>query len=443
MALKKTSFKTISELIEHIKSKVPTYYFSSQTSTVIPYDKLEEIYKDEDFLMGDLSRLPSKMELDENNNLIIEGPINWKEAKSFLRSKGRNIMTSPTEELALITAGAATSATGERCFHFGNLRSQIIKIKYLNHEGIEKTLSSSSKLNFESSNLNEYKKDYQKYQEFKNAPFPRLETETDLLIGTEGQLGVITCIELKTTDDFSVNHLFMLLPKWEENDSAHLELLNKIQNFRDNVILCEFIDSNSFSYLPKKDRPNQELDAIFFEIKSDFFESFYENFLLDLSFLNEEQVFELSESKFHNIRASIPRAVFEENSKMGVTKMGTDVQVKITDFKELLKIYRNFSKQGIRYNLFGHFGDAHLHFNFMPQSSQMPKCQEQLEQMYKSVFELGGSPFAEHGIGIIKQKYIKGFWNKNSYSIFLELKNKFDPNNQFFPQGFLNLKEDK
>ena len=30
------------------------------------------------------------------------------------------------------------------------------------------------------------------YKSFKNGPFPRLESEIDLMVGTEGQLGVIT-----------------------------------------------------------------------------------------------------------------------------------------------------------------------------------------------------------------------------------------------------------
>ncbi len=440
MALKKITFKDTEELKDHLKSHSPTFYYGSQTSTVIPYDKLEEIYKDEDFYLGNLSQLPSSMDLTADKTLQIKGPVNWKDAKAFLKSKGRNIMTAPTENLALITAGAATSATGERCFHFGNLRSQIKKIKYLNYKGEEKTLNADKPINTEF-DLSDYQKEFEKYSNLKNAPFPRFETETDLLIGTEGQLGVITEIEIDTCEDMPVNHLFMLLPKWEEDYSAHMEVSEKIQNFREDVILCEFIDSNSFSFLKTQDRPNQGKDALFFEIKSEAFEKFYEQFLLDLSFLNEEEVFELSENRFHEIRASIPRAVFEENSKMGVVKMGTDVQVPNQYFSKLLDIYKDFSKTGVRYNLFGHFGDAHLHFNFMPTPADTESCSNEFQNMYQTVKDLNASPFAEHGIGIIKQKFIANYWNDDIYSIFKKLKETYDPHSQFFPQGFMNLKK--
>lgn len=440
MAIIKKVFKTTDELKLHIRTHSPSFYFSSQTSTVIPYDTIEKyLDTDGEFYLCDLSQMPKNMELKENGNLIVTGAVSWKDAREFLRPKGRNIMTAPTEELALITAGAATSCTGERCFAFGNLRSQIKRIKYINYQGEEVTLTSTDKLDYASETLEAYRNDFKAYADFKNAPYPRFDTATDLLIGTEGQLGVITEIEIETTEDLQVNHLFMLMPKWEVDDRAHIEIINKTQKFRKEIILCELIDENAFSFLPEEDRPNQGKDAIFFEIKSEFFEKVYEEFIMDLEHIKEDEIFELTESKFHQIRASIPRAVFEENSRMGVLKMGTDVQVKVEDFPALLNIYKEFSKLDVRYNLFGHFGDAHLHFNYMPRPQDTAKCQEQFEMMYKKVVELKGSPFAEHGIGIIKQKYIKDFWTENQPNLFKELKKQYDPHNQFFPQGFMNL----
>lgn len=439
--LKKLVFKNKQDLIDHIKSGKPSFYFSSQTSTVIPYDKIEaylDLKDGEEYYLCDLSQMPAKMELKENGNLVVEGAVSWKEAREFLKPKGRNIKTAPTEELALVTAGAATSCTGERCFAFGNLRSQIERIKFIDFEGNEKELFKDKMLSIDGVDLADYQNEFKAYENFKNAPFPRFEKETDLMIGTEGQLGVITEIEIETSENIAVQHLFMLLPKWEEDYTPHLEILKKIQSWREDVILVELIDSNAFSFLPAEDRPNQGKDAIFFEIKLDAFEKFYEEFLSTLENVNEEDIFELTENRFHNIRASVPRAVFEENSRMGVVKMGTDVQVNIEDFQKLMDIYRDFSKVGIRYNLFGHFGDAHLHFNFMPKPENMDDCKKRFENMYKRVKEYKGSPFAEHGIGLLKRKYIEKFIGPVQKIVYKQLKKKFDPKNQFFPQGFMN-----
>lgn len=436
MSLLKKTFYKKEDLIEHIQTHKPSFYYSSQTSTVIPYDHLEEVFREDDFYLCDLSHLPKKMALLKNGNLLVKGPVSWKDAKDFLKDYNKAVKTSPTEELALITAGAATSATGERYFAFGNLRSQIHQINYLDFNGNEKTLFKKNKIEIPS----EYLKESQKYCNFKNAPYPTFENEVDLMIGTEGQLGVITSLELEVTDDVPVNHLFMLLPKWEEDYTIHMKIAQKIQKFRDMSHICEFIDSNSFDFLPPEERPNKNKDAIFFEIKSNLFEKFYEEFIMDFLEIDPEEIFEVSAKKFHEIRASIPRAVFEENSKMGVKKMGTDVQVKIEDFSKLFDIYRSFSTEGIKYNLFGHFGDAHLHFNFMPLEQDIEKCSELFIKMYHDVKKLEGSPFAEHGIGVIKQKFIQDYWSDIQKNTFLDLKKTHDPYNQFFPQGFMCIK---
>lgn len=436
--MKKKTIKSKDELVDFIKTKTPAFYFSSQTSTVIPYDKIESALKHDDpnFTLVSLSQMPSHMEL-LGDNLLIKGAVSWKEARAFLKSHKKNIMTAPTEELALISAGAATSCTGERSFCFGNFRSQIEKIKYINHQGDEVELNKNKKLFFDDFDLSPYQNDFSHYKNFKNAPYPRFENEIDLLIGTEGQLGIITEIEIRTCPNESVNHLFILLDKWEENPSVHFDIIKKIQNYREQTIVCELIDSNAFSFLKENERPNQGKDAVFFEVKSESFESFYEDFIMNLP-INQEEVFELNENRFHELRASIPRAVFEENSRMGVTKMGTDVQVTIEDFPKLLEIYKEFTQIGVQYNLFGHFGDCHLHFNFMPTSSDTALCQVQFERLYKKVLEWKGSPFAEHGIGTIKQKFIAPFHGEVQRETFHYLKSKFDPDNIFFPQGFLN-----
>jgi FAD/FMN-containing dehydrogenase len=442
MNLKQKSFTSEQELINHIKSGAASFYFSSRTSTVVPYDRLEGVFGDlEEIYLCDLSKLPSDYKLLDNGNLIIRGPLTWQDARIFLKSKGRNIMTSPTEDLALITAGAATSCTGERCFGYGNLRSQIVRIKSWDQEGIERQLSRDKKLPLDFvDGLDKYQKEFEAYKDFKNAPFPRLETETDLMIGTEGQLGVISEIEIETAPLFPVTYFFILLPKWEEHFEPHMEIFHKIQSFRNEVLSCELVDSNAFSYLDQEQRLGENNDVIFLEIKSDQFEKIYDELLSKLEKVSDEQMFEISEENFHSVRASIPRAVFEANSKAGVVKMGTDVQVGPDQFEELLSFYRKGREVGVKYNLFGHFGDAHLHFNFMPKPDSTDICSSYFEQLYDKVVEWKGSPFAEHGIGIIKQKYIKSFLSPLVTDVFKKLKSKLDPDTRFFPKGFMSVK---
>ena len=145
----------------------------------------------------------------------------------------------------------------------------------------------------------------------------------------------------------------------------------------------------------------------------------------------------MNASKCRDLRVSVPRAIFEVNSRMGVTKKGTDVQVGEDKFRELLSFYREMANKGVPYNLFGHFGDAHLHFNFMPTPDKNDFCNEQLETLYGKVLEWKGSPFAEHGIGLLKRKFIAPFYTETEKTVFRALKKQFDPNGQFFPEGFM------
>lgn len=444
MKLNKITINSKESLAQHILSKRPTFYYSSATSTVIPYDKIESYLSSIDgkeLVWANLSTMPEHMSLSDKGELTISGPVTWKSAKQFCRSKGRDIMTSPTEELASILSGIATSATGERCFGFGTLRDQVTSIEYCNYQGELKWLSAADGVqNFDS--LDEYQKSYEKFESFKNAPFPRIEKATDFLIGTEGQLGVITQAKIKTTSLNDRTFIFLKLPRWEQDMAPHLEVFEKVQSFRDRIYSCELLDSNSMNYLPESEKVSSEGDLIFLEVLSESFECIYEELISELSLTSDEDIFEISANKCHELRMNVPRYTFERNSRMGVVKKGTDVQVLAKDFQVLLYIYKNMSNKGIEYNLFGHFGDAHLHFNFMPTVDQVDICQEYLEVLYKQVVELDGSPFAEHGIGLIKQKFIPHFWDKAQYKLFKELKNKYDPENIFFPLGFLSMKED-
>ncbi|MBC7537762.1 MAG: FAD-binding oxidoreductase [Bacteriovorax sp.] len=430
------SFYSNEELITHIKSGLPTLFHSSQTSTVIPFENIKGLLNPQTIL-GNLSTIEGHLEFTSNNDLFVSGFVTWKEAKDFCRSHGREIMTSPTEELAGVLAGIATSCTGERSFGFKNLRSQIVELHYLDYKGNENKLSADKKLLLPF-DLTNYHNDFAPYLNFKNAPYPRLLVETDLMTGTEGQLGIITSAVLKTILYEEETYLFILLPKWEENFEPHLEIFHAVQAFRNEIRACEFIDSNSLSYLPAEKNPGKNQDIVFLEVRKSNFDTVHENLLAKLKLTNEENIFEMASGKCRDLRVSVPRAIFEVNSRMGVSKKGTDVQVSALKFRDLLTFYRSYTNRGVDYNLFGHFGDAHLHFNFMPTPDKNDFCNHELERLYNKVFEWHGSPFAEHGIGLLKKKFIAPFFTEHQKVVFRALKKEFDPRGQFFPEGFMS-----
>lgn len=426
-------------------SEVPTIYLGSQTSTVIPYEKVLEnkVSSLSNVSKVSLANLKPEMEI-QDDHVIVRGAVTWKDLKEYSSSKGREVMTSPTEELALVLSGVATSATGERCFGYGTLREQIVSLKFMNAKGeqilldSEKEISDLAEFKENLGLLSSYQESYEDYSRFKNAPFPRLEYETDLMTGTEGQLGVVTEVTLRTAPKKNVQYIFIALPKWEENYEPHMEVFYGVQGMRDSIISCELIDENSTKFLPEEDRIRSGCDLIFLEVVNEKFEEVYEKLLTSFKTISEEEIFEVPAPTVREFRMNIPRYIFEENQKMGVVKKGTDVQVKGTQFHELLDFYRGWTDIGIGYNLFGHFGDAHLHFNFMPTQDQVDQAQSELEKLYKKVETMSGSPFAEHGIGIIKKKFINSYYQDTHRKMFKYLKKCFDSKNIFFPSGYMS-----
>lgn len=441
MPYKYKIFSSYEDLKNHLLTHAPGFYHSSKTSTVIPFDKIESFLnwkQTDDFYICDLSRLPAHMELTSNNNLLIRGAVSWEEARRFLRPKGRDTKTSPTEQLAVIAAGVATSCTGERCFGFGTLRSQIARLKYLDFNGEEKELIGKNDFQINSSHLKSYMEDFRHYCNFKNAPYPRFESSTDLMTGTEGQLGIVKEVEIETAENEDVIYVFILLPRWEVNCDPHIEIFRAVQPHRQSILCCELLDSNCMNYLKPEERLGSAQDVIFLEVKSSAFDKIYSGVFSRFNSISHNNIFKISENKFHHIRTAVPLAIYEENSKKDVVKVGTDVQVTADKFTELLNFYRESSKIGVPYCLFGHFGDAHLHFNYMPSETQLDICSKEFLRLYDKVYEWKGSPFAEHGIGLIKQEYIKRFYGPNQLGLFHDLKKEHDPFNQFFPQGFMS-----
>ena len=118
--------------------------------------------------------------------------------------------------------------------------------------------------------------------------------------------------------------------------------------------------------MPESENPigSRNVDLIFLEVSVHEMEDIFERLVSDLPNIDENKVFTMDATRCQRLRLSVPRYTFERNSQMGVLKKGTDVQVSTECFSRLLDLYRDFSKVGISYNLFGHFGDCHLHFNF-------------------------------------------------------------------------------
>ncbi len=440
MKIDNVTIKNIDHLQSHIRKKIKSVYVGSRTSTVIPYNILSKMDLGcREICLCDLSAMNRIINID-GDLLEITGPCTIVEIRSYLLSRGYDLPSFPTEELATFLGGIATSATGERSFAYGSLRDHLREIRYIDHLGYDNILG-DDELHCrwgngigQLQNLSRYQEEYNPYLKFKNGPFPQFKRDKDLLLGTEGQLGVVIGAKIRVVKRQNSSFLLIKIPRWEDDYSIHLEIYEKVQDFRGDILICEFIDSNSF--LMTKDLFYKNSDGIILEIVESSFEKIYGELFQRLN-IAKDLIFEIPASKFHSLREEIPRKIVEHNEKFKIVKKGTDVQA-MDNFADLFSYYRGWTDLGINYSLFGHFGDGHLHFNFLPQNdAEMKKCDKLLDEFYGFVKENSMSPFTEHGIGIIKKEYMNRFYGSTQRVVFNELKNSMDPNRIFFPFGFM------
>jgi D-lactate dehydrogenase (cytochrome) len=110
-------------------------------------------------------------------------------------------------------------------------------------------------------------------------------------------------------------------------------------------------------------------------------------------------------------------------------KTATDIAVPWKNFRKMYDFYKTLACQSkMDYANFGHIGENHLHFNFLPKNdTQAKQAREYIMEFCRRAVSLGGTVSAEHGIGKIKKPYLKIMYNQQGIKEMAALKKYFDP----------------
>ena len=82
----------------------------------------------------------------------------------------------------------------------------------------------------------------------------------------------------------------------------------------------------------------------------------------------------------------------------------------------------------MRYVIFGHIGDNHVHVNILPRDdAQGSKAREIYTQFIERAVRVGGTISAEHGVGKIKRDYLRALYGDEALRQMAALKRAFDP----------------
>ena len=104
---------------------------------------------------------------------------------------------------------------------------------------------------------------------------------------------------------------------------------------------------------------------------------------------------------------------------------------------ELPALIKGVKELGIKHDFevvcYGHAGDGNLHIRIrkegIPNSYGNEKMQAVLSELFRLVHSLGGTISAEHGIGLIQKNYLPIVFADANIRLMREIKKAFDPNN--------------
>ncbi|MCX7910978.1 MAG: FAD-binding oxidoreductase [Endomicrobia bacterium] len=342
----------------------------------------------------------------------------------------------PTERTAFIGGNVATNASGEYSFRFGATRNYINRIKMF--------LTTGDILEIRRGEIFE-RNGFIDFGIFK-VKIPSYRTPDvkcsagyyikdgmdaiDLIIGSEGTLGVITEVDVSLID--KLPERFIIIVFFKKDTDIPL-IVKEIKNKKEQlgVYSLEFFDESSLNFL--KDEYNfipENTNALYIEAEKEKLEKLVE-LIETFRYVSTVVSESLSEyKKLIDFRHKLPENINSYFRKIGSIKVAVDAAVPDDKFEELFLYYQKIISENssLKMVLFGHIGESHLHFNMFPDNEEKKQLAERIYiESIKKAVSLGGTGFAEHGIGKLKTKYLKFMYTEQQIKEMAQIKKTFDP----------------
>lgn len=366
---------------------------------------------------------------DDENVMVVEAGAILAEVQDAAARCGRLFPLSlAAEGTCRIGGNLATNAGGVNVVRYGNTRDLCL--------GLEAVLPNGEIWN----GLTRLHKDNTGY-DLRN-----------LLIGSEGTLGVITAASLKLFPIPEQNATAILVVS---NPAAALKLLSEAKTACGGSISAfEIMQRTGLDFLKEKmpatrlpfsEHPEWmvlielglpksiDAEAILMEL----FEFGLENGLVEDGLIaqSEEQ-----RAEFWNVRENIPEA-----NRMIGTVATHDISLPLSAVPLFIeRAQAEISSVGdYRINCFGHLGDGNLHYNIFPPTGESRQAhlhrKPEIEtKVYELVSELNGSFSAEHGIGKTKVEDLKRYGDPAKILAMQAIKSALDPAGIMNPGVILN-----
>lgn len=377
-------------------------------------------------LVLSLERLNRILELDEANLQVTTEPgVITEVLQNEVAAKGLYYPPDPASRgSAFIGGNVATNAGGPRAVKYGVVKDYVLNLEVVLADGSIIWTAANTLKNSTGYNL------------------------TQLMVGSEGTLGIITKIVLKLIP--APSHSLLMLVSFS---SAMKACAAVSAIFRAGIVpsCLEFMERQAIdlakNYLQDKTIQVKENTAaqLIIEVDGNHLDSLYEdcekiNQVLE-TFDCDEVLFaddEATKNSLWKLRRNLNYAVKDYSA---VKK--ADTVVPRAALPQLLEgIHHIGQKHGIRAVNYGHAGDGNLHVTLLKEDLSEAHWNREMPLAMLAIFELvahlKGTISGEHGIGWIQKEYLKLVFSPIEISLMRAIKTSFDSKNILNPNKIFN-----
>jgi D-lactate dehydrogenase (cytochrome) len=438
-----------------------------------------------------LNQIRSIAHEEPGGSAVAEAGVTLSDFQRFVESENLFYPPDPTERSCFLGGTVATNASGARTFKYGPTRNYVQRLKIVLATGDvvdlrrgELHADASGRIEIplpSGRSIEAQLPTYQMPQTRKHASGYYVAPEMDVLdlfIGSEGTLGVVTEIEVallpkpegllsgivffavdenilsfvseardlslanRRPRDGEVSRLGPLIEKAlevSERQTSQPIVPDDPTNSTIDARALEYFDSESLKFLRQKYEtiPAGAVGAIFFEQETT--PATEDSLMTDwLSLLEQHHALvdnswfatnEQDQAKLREFRHALPVLMNEWFARHNQRKVSTDMSVPDEAFPGMLGFYQDaLGTSELRYTIFGHIGDNHVHVNILPQNDdEATKARAIYLQFLERAAAVGGTLSAEHGIGKLKRDYLRLFYSEDHLREMAALKRAFDP----------------
>jgi glycolate oxidase len=265
---------------------------------------------------------------------------------------------------------------------------------------------------------------------------------TQLIVGSEGTLGVITKIVLRLIP--AVKHDLLLLVPFRSAVEA-CEAVNAIFLAGYTPSALEFMERDALEWSMRYVQstgiqlPPDIAAHLLIEVDGNHMDELYRDAEAIAQIVQRYDIDEVLMADSHEQKQmlwTLRRKVGEAVKSNSVYKE-EDTVVPRAELPELLTIIKQLGAEyGFQSVCYGHAGDGNLHVNIvkagMSDDDWNNKLTEGIRKLFAEVVRLGGTISGEHGIGLVQKDYMDIAFGNTQLQLMQQIKNVFDP------KGILN-----